>query len=126
MKNPVLSEEIIKQVEAVGESEGWTVDTSLENNGNMYFTFSKFSPAGRDFSFDISFDTPVELLSDVANEVYGFWLSYDADYETMLWLDENGHGKNGAPHRMRDVLDDSEAIDEMIENLSSALYKAEN
>jgi len=41
--------------------------------------------------------------------------------EAYLWLDSNGHGKNGAPYRMRDVLDDMEEAEKMIETLLDAI-----
>lgn len=43
------------------------------------------------------------------------------DSEAYLWLDSNGHGKNGAPYRMRDVLDDMEEAEKMIEALLDAI-----
>lgn len=36
-------------------------------------------------------------------------------------LDDNGHGRNGAPYRMRDVLEDMEAAEKMIEELLEAV-----
>ena len=38
-----------------------------------------------------------------------------------LWLDSDGHGKNGAPYHMRDLLEDMEACETMLEDLSIAL-----
>ena len=43
------------------------------------------------------------------------------DEETYLWLDNRGHGKNGAPYRMRDVLEDMEAAEKMVEDLLDAI-----
>ena len=45
------------------------------------------------------------------------------DYETYIWLDQWGHGKNGAPYRMRTVLEDSEAIEKMVEKLLDAIKR---
>ncbi len=38
-----------------------------------------------------------------------------------LWLDGNGHGKNGAPYRMKDVLVDMEAAEGMVCKLLEAV-----
>lgn len=35
---------------------------------------------------------------------------YDVSEQTMLWLDEFGHGKNGAPYDMKDVYEDFEWV----------------
>lgn len=43
------------------------------------------------------------------------------DSEAYLWLDDNGHGKNGAPYRMKDVLADMEAAEKYIESLLDAI-----
>lgn len=124
MRCPAITKKIIAQVESVAADEGWVVDADMGRGGKLELTFSKPSPLGRDFSFTIDFELPVKFLSEVADDVYAYWLSFDADYETMLWLDEDGHGKNGAPYRMGEVLSDSEAIEEMIGELSRVLYDA--
>ena len=38
-------------------------------------------------------------------------------YETYLWLDSDGHGKNGAPYDMKDLYEDMEACREIIYEL---------
>ena len=50
-----------------------------------------------------------------------YYEGFDVDSETYLWLDDNGHGTNGAPYRMRDVLEDMEAAERGIENLLDAI-----
>lgn len=46
---------------------------------------------------------------------------FDADAEAYLWLDSNGHGKNGAPYRTKDVLADMEAAEGMVSKLLEAV-----
>lgn len=50
--------------------------------------------------------------------------NFDVSYETYLWLDESGHGKNGAPYDMRDLYEDMEAVEEMISKLYAAVSEA--
>ena len=101
----------------VAENNGWSVD--IDRNE---FEFRKHSPAGRDFSFQADGDCFDELRANVR----GYVLSFDPDEETMLWVDEAGHGKNGAPYRLREILEDSEAIEAMLVELMDALAEAES
>lgn len=39
---------------------------------------------------------------------------FDPDTRTYLWLDSSEHGRNGAPHHMKDVLEDMKAVKKMI------------
>ena len=50
-----------------------------------------------------------------------YYEGFDVDSEAYLWLDDNGHGTNGAPYRMRDVLEDMEAAERNIESLLDAI-----
>lgn len=61
------------------------------------------------------------LIEDIDNYYEGF----DVDSETYLWLHQFGHGKRGAPYRMRAVLDDMETTEKMIEELLDAIKEME-
>ena len=54
-----------------------------------------------------------------------YYEDFDANYETYIWLDQWGHGKNGAPYSLRAVLEDSESIEKMVEVLLKAIKKME-
>ena len=41
-------------------------------------------------------------------------------YETYIWLDSFGHGKNGAPHELEDVLNDTKEAKRLIEELAES------
>ena len=64
----------------------------------------KYSSAGQDFNFYVE----AETLRDLAKASYDYYARFDVSEEAYLWLDETGHGKNGAPYDMRDVYDDME------------------
>lgn len=46
----------------------------------------------------------------LACDVISYCRDYDVSEQTMLWLDEFGHGKNGAPYDMKDVYEDFEWV----------------
>ena len=77
-------------------------------------SFSRYSPADQDFSFNIDLK---ETCEEFANEVYAYYEAYDPSYEAYLWLDSDGHGKNGAPYEMGDVYDDMKACEGFIYEL---------
>ena len=67
------------------------------------YDFRKYSSEGQDFGFYISKQDTLEAF---ANEVYRYYEGFDPSEEASLWLDDSGHGKNGAPYRMIDVYND--------------------
>ena len=88
------------------ETLGWAV---TEEDPHEY-RFSKSSPAGQDFSIVVEGESAEELIENI-REVHD---NYDVSEEAYLWLDNTGHGKNGAPYEMKDVLADMEACKEMV------------
>lgn len=42
-------------------------------------------------------------IETLKNDLADYINDFDVSYETYLWLDECGHGKNGAPYDMKDV-----------------------
>lgn len=109
-----------KAVVDCAETQGWHVDVQQEKKcRTILFEFSKFTPAGQDFSFSATMkgNSLDSLISDMEDYYEGF----DVDTETYLWLDGNGHGKRGAPYRMKDVLQDMEEAEKMIEKLLDAI-----
>lgn len=107
--NKQVSNLIIK----TAKSSGWTV---IKNKNE--FTFSKYSPAGQDFSFEVEANNIDELIS----KIYNYHDSYDVSEEAYIWLDNFGHGKNGAPHDMKDVYKDMVACKKMIYDLYDDLF----
>lgn len=106
MKNEI--EVIIEKVEQFG----WNV----EIEDNTIISLSKESSQGQDFS--ILVDTKNNICIFLEN-LYKCYENFDISYETYLWLDSDGHGKNGAPYDMRDLYDDMEECMESILTLYS-------
>ncbi|QUT29582.1 hypothetical protein INE92_01589 [Bacteroides xylanisolvens] len=111
---------IIDKITECAESNGWAVSFNTEQEKNItIFEFSKYTPAGQDFSFSATMKD--NSLDTLATDMEEYYENFDVDSEAYLWLDDTGHGKNGAPYRMRDVLADMEAAEKNIENLLDAI-----
>jgi len=87
-------------------ANGWHISDCSDNT----FYFSKYSPAGQDFGFEVEGDD----VEEIADEIYKYYDDFDPSYEAYLWLDETGHGRNGAPYNMKDLYEDMEACQDMI------------
>ena len=100
--------------------------SNWQSNGNSYSCdIQKYSPAGQDcnFTLDMEKDNPASAAKAL-DELYE---NYDPDEETMLWIGPDGHGKNGAPHHMSDVLNDMKAVEKDLENARDDMtYFVEN
>lgn len=103
----ILGIKLTDELTDIIEQHEWSID--YEDDGTIYF--SKYSPAGQDFGFYIE---KVESIGELADKIYDQYNEYDVSEATYLWLDESGHGKNGAPYDMQDVYEDMEACKENI------------
>ena len=115
-----------EKIYEIAEREGWQVDYSYtdEKETMVSFSFEKFSPAGRDFCFEVCVpnDEDEDIVFDYfKNAIYKYWEGFDVCYETYIWLDETGHGKNGAPYDMKDLYEDMKDCAGMIHDLWLAL-----
>lgn len=107
-----MNKKNINKVTNISESLNWSITV----DGNE-FEFEKWSPAGQDFCMSITADN----MDDLIDKLYERYENYDPSEEAYLWLDEFGHGKNGAPYDMKDVYEDMEACQEMILELHDAI-----
>ena len=109
------TKEEIKQLFDKIENLDWIVT----EEGHGQYLLSQFSPAEQDFNIVIEGKNVEELLESI----YQAYENYDVSEETYLWLDNTGHGKNGAPYELEDVLEDMKwcknAILELYKNLTS-------
>ena len=109
-----------KRIVQCAETKGWKVHTYKNKKAHtVFFEISKFTPAGQDFNFFATMKG--NNLDTLVADIEEYYECFDVDAETYLWLDDNGHGRNGAPYRMRDVLEDMEAAEKMIEELLEAV-----
>lgn len=61
----------------------------------------------------------VGSTENLADYLRSYCEDYDPSYETYIWLDNTGHGTNGAPYDMRDILSDKEEFKEKIGQLAA-------
>lgn len=50
-----------------------------------------------------------------------YYEDFDPDYEAYLWIGDDGHGRNGAPYHIKDIVSDMEEAEEQIYELLQAL-----
>lgn len=94
-------------------------DICYEYDGTIYL--SKYSPAGHDFGFYVE---KVESIEEFADKIYDQYNEYDVSEAAYIWLDESGHGINGAPYDMKDVYEDMEACQQNILELYELIEEA--
>lgn len=95
------------------------LEWSISVNKNE-ITFQKYSPCGQDFSFTITLSIEAEA-EELIDKIDDYYESYDVSYEAYLWLDNTGHGINGAPDDMKDVYEDMEVCQNNVKELLDAL-----
>ena len=94
-----------------------TLIEKLENKGYSVVIgetdccISKYSSAGQDFFFTVDIG---ENLNDFAENIYDYGESFDVDEEAYLWIGSDGHGINGAPYHISDIVKDMEECGNMI------------
>lgn len=113
-----------EKIYEIAEREGWSVCHEITSDNIVQFEFSQYSPADQDFNFciDAENDNDVDyFVHNVAEAVYSYWKSFDVSEQTYIWLDQFGHGSNGAPDDMKEVYEDMEACETMVHDLWLAL-----
>lgn len=106
---------IHEQIEKVIENIDWNVyiDDIYDNA-----EFSTYTPAGQDFNFCVKVYES-DTLEDVADRIKEYANDFDVDYETYLWIGDDGHGKNGAPYHIKDIVNDMEKALGKVEELAN-------
>lgn len=78
----------------------------------------KYSPAGEDFIFCADKDNFVESVTEYAND-------FDADDHAKEWIINMGTTR-GVPQSVRELIDDADAIKELLIELANALQNEED
>ena len=105
--------ELTKEQQAyldICEENGWSY--SIDEKYNEV-ELSQSSPAGEDFSFIVS-------LEDLPAKVHSFIFNFDVDEHVDMWIEARRAGVEGVP-TTRELVDDAEAIEQMLEDLSRVL-----
>lgn len=102
-----LTDKLIEAAEALDWSVGICNETEWE--------FEKYSPAGEDFIFSVVVDDPEDLW----REVMRYAVEFDPDEHAEMWVKARGN-VSGIPS-IRTLVEDADAIDEMLDELAEAL-----
>ena len=109
---------MIEIAEKIAEALEWNF-----HNCEEYIIFSKHTSKGQEINLEIDKeDAPT--LADIAREVQHEYDTFDVSEKTYVWLDNTGHGKNGAPNDMRDVYNDMEEAKKEFGVLAKTLLSA--
>ena len=104
-----------------------SLDYKVEQEDGIVYSLSTSSPFGQDCYVEIDSENDADMF---INNLRNYADDFDVSYEAYLWLDETGHGKNGAPYDMRDLYEDMEwwknAMTELADALVEALEKYDN
>lgn len=87
-------QEVLDKIEELG----WNVC-----DDGFGYSLSIRSPEDQDFNVFVKRPDDVDALID---GIYNAYESYDPSYAASLWIGEDGHGKNGAPYDLEDLLND--------------------
>ena len=95
---------IQQKITEIAEILGWSVDFSEPQNGKTDVNFAKYTSYGQDFNFSVELeDDDMEAFIDNIHEYYE---NFDVDEEAYIWIGSDGHGKNGAPYHIADIVKD--------------------
>lgn len=95
----------MEQIISIAEQEEWT-PIVYRQEGVYYAELSIRTPAGEDFCITVDF-TP-GTAKGFTEALDKYVENFDVDEETYIWLGADGHGCNGAPYHIKDILQDKE------------------
>lgn len=100
------------------ENTQWIVDVIINNETkSVDVNLEIYSPAGRDVCVEFTFEEGT-TKKQIHSEFESYYESYDVSFETYIWLDDEGHGKNGAPYEMESVLIDTQWVENELAELA--------
>lgn len=101
----------------LAEDLGWSynVDDTPNERGEVCVELEKYSPQDQDFIVSIWFETDNEC--DFAGRLEEYWRGFDPSEEAINWVGPDGHGINGAPYDLQDIINDMVDCKEMLREL---------
>lgn len=101
----------------LAEDLGWSYNVSDTPNerGGVCVELEKYSPQDQDFIVSIWFETDNEC--DFADKLEEYWRGFDPSEEAINWVGPDGHGINGAPYDIQDIINDMVDCKEMLREL---------
>ena len=93
----------------------YNVDDTPDERGEVCVELEKHSPQDQDFIVSIWFETDNEC--DFADKLEEYWRGFDPSEEAINWVGPDGHGMNGAPYDLQDIINDMVDCKEMLREL---------
>lgn len=117
-------QDTIDRITECAEAKGWSVHTSKNPKAEIWqFEFSQYTKAGQDFNFYAEMKDGD--LDNLIKSVREYYEGFDPEEEAYIWIGEDGHGKNGAPYHICDIVADMEDADCMVLDLLAALEETD-
>ena len=117
----MVAQVLRKKIEEVANKKGWKT-TFSEQYDETVIEFENYTNVGQNLIVTI-FINDDSSIQDVVNSIHKYWESFDTDYEASLWIGPDGHGKNGAPYHISDIIEDMKDAENMIEELFKEFQK---
>lgn len=115
----MITEEQIQRITDIAQEKGWSVNVEDKNETRVLFEFQRYTKYGQDFLFNA--DMQNEDIDTLIAGMKRYYEDFDPDYEAYLWIGDDGHGRNGAPYHIKDIVSDMEEAEEQIYDLLQAL-----
>lgn len=93
----------------------YNVDDTPNERGKVCVELEKYSPQDQNFIVSIWFETDNEC--DFADKLEEYWRGFDPSEEAIDWVGPDGHGINGAPYDLQDIINDMVDCKEMLREL---------
>lgn len=100
--------------ELLDMAEDWSYRIYSEEDGRAYVELETSSPAGEDFIMYIDFNQS-EPVTSFLDDLKEYYEAFDAEEHAEMYIESRG--QNGVPGTIRELLDDADAIKEMIGDL---------
>ena len=92
---------IKERIKEICNDNGFTFEISREKK--EYFCYlGTYTNAGQEWFVKFNCKNSHDLLTQIDT----YLSNYDADYEASLWIGDDGHGTNGAPYHIADIVAD--------------------
>lgn len=126
--------ELLEQMDGLLHGSPWSFRVYDLNDADVGFIFEAWSPAGEDLPYEGSLVNlprdgrgayevaPEDALAYCAKFMRIEADGFDVDEHVELWID--GRGRNGVPGTVRELLDDAEEIQKMLNELAETLEGA--
>ena len=93
------------------------LDWSVTSDGDGNIELEKYSPAGEDYIITVGEERFVD-------NVKAYAASFDQEEHIAMWVEARRSGTRGVPS-IKELVEDAQAIDDMLRELACALFAAE-